>query len=138
MKRLAWLAVSFALAIPGAAQETPAFPPLPPPRDPSGFGAHIQRTMSLLASSTPQKRNKVKILFYGQSITEQNWWKLVSEDLRRRFPNADLETVNKAVGGFASQILCRVAEHDILETYPDLIIFQVYGDHNRYEDILKM
>jgi hypothetical protein len=79
----------------------------------------------------------VKILFYGQSITEQNWWKLLSEDLRRRFPNADLETQNLAVGGFASQLLSRVAEHDILLTYPDLVIFHVYGDHNKYEEILR-
>ena len=25
--------------------------------------------------STPAHRNKVRILFYGQSITEQDWWK---------------------------------------------------------------
>jgi hypothetical protein len=93
--------------------------------------------MALLATSTPQKRHRVKILFYGQSITEQNWWKLVSEDLRRRFPHADLETQNLAVGGFASQLLSRVAEHDILLTYPDLVIFHVYGDHLKYEEILR-
>ena len=35
-------------------------------------GRNIQRTMTLLATSTPQKRNTVKILFYGRSITEQS------------------------------------------------------------------
>ena len=49
----------------------------------------------------------------------------------------DLEIENKAVGGFASQLLSRVAEHDLLPFYPDLVIFHVYGDHNRYEDILR-
>lgn len=119
------------------AQDNPAFPPLSASWSDPSFGAHIQRTMTLLATSTPQKRNKVKILFYGQSITEQNWWKLVSDDLRRRFPNADLEIENKAVGGFASQILSRVAEHDIYPFYPDLVIFHVYGANNTYEEIIR-
>lgn len=29
--------------------------------------------MRLLATSTAEKRNTVRILFYGQSITEQKW-----------------------------------------------------------------
>lgn len=115
-----------------------AYPPLPPVADNPTFGAGIQRTMTLLATSTPQKRHKVRILFYGQSITEQDWWKLVSEDLKKRFPNADLEIENKAVGGFASQILSRVAEHDIPAFYPDLVLFHVYGAHDKYEEILKL
>ncbi|RPH39370.1 MAG: SGNH/GDSL hydrolase family protein, partial [Planctomycetota bacterium] len=114
-----------------------SYPPVPPAADSPAVGANIQRTMTLLATSTPQKRNKVRILFYGQSITEQNWWKLVAEDLRRRFPNADLEIENKAVGGFASQILVRLAEHDIPAFYPDLVIFHVYGANNTYEEILR-
>jgi hypothetical protein len=115
-----------------------SYPPVPPAADSPAFGANIQRTMTLLATSTPQKRNKVRILFYGQSITEQNWWKLVAEDLRRRFPNADLVIENKAVGGFASQILVRLAEHDIPAFYPDLVIFHVYGANNTYEEILRL
>jgi hypothetical protein len=114
-----------------------SYPPVPPAADSPAVGANIQRTMTLLATSTPQKRNKVRILFYGQSITEQNWWKLVAEDLKRRFPNADLEIENKAVGGFASQILVRLTEHDIPAFYPDLVIFHVYGANNTYEEIIR-
>jgi hypothetical protein len=121
-----------------APQESKPYPPLPPVVDNDSFGAGVQRTMALLASSTPAKRNKVRILFYGQSITEQDWWKQVAEDLRRRFPNADLDIQNKAVGGFASQILSRVAEHDIPSFYPDLVIFHVYGANDKYEDILRL
>ncbi len=121
-----------------AAQDSKAWPPLPPVADGPAYGAGIQRTMTLLATSTPQKRHKVRILFYGQSITEQDWWKQVSEDLRRRFPNADLEIENKAVGGFASQILSRVAEHDIPAFYPDLVLFHVYGAHDKYEEIIRL
>ena len=42
------------------------------PRPP---GAGVQRTLTLLATSTQERRNTVRILFYGQSITEQEWWK---------------------------------------------------------------
>ena len=40
--------------------------PSPKPLDVSQFGSKIQGTMSLLATGTPDKRNKVRILFYGQ------------------------------------------------------------------------
>ena len=89
------------------------YPPALPPRVPQELGQNIQRTMSLLATSTPQRRNKVRILFYGQSITEQDWWKQVADDLKKRFPNADLDVQNRAIGGFASQLLIRPAEHDV-------------------------
>ena len=41
------------------------------------FGARIQRTMSLLATSNESRRNPVKILFWGQSIVAQNWTEMV-------------------------------------------------------------
>lgn len=107
-----------------------------PPAD-AQYGAKIQRTMRLLVTSTPEHRNKVKILFYGQSITAQKWWEDVADDLRSRFPYADLQIENRAIGGFASQLLVRTAEHDLYPYYPDLLIFHVYGDHRRYEDIIR-
>jgi len=131
------LLCGLAVATPAASQDKAPYPPLASLPDDPSFGANVQRTMSLLATSSPQRRHRVKILFYGQSITEQNWWKIVAEDLRRRFPHADLQIDNKAVGGFASQLLSRVAEHDLLPFYPDLVIFHVYGDHTKYEEILR-
>ena len=107
-----------------------------PPKDPSQLGLGIQRTMTLLATSTPEHRHHVKILFYGQSITEQEWSKHVAADLRRRFPYADLEIENRAIGGFASQLLIRPAEHDLYPFYPDLLIFHVYGANQQYEQII--
>ena len=47
----------------------------PPPE----LGKNVQRTMRLLATSTPEHRNTVRILFYGQSITEQRWAAEVAE-----------------------------------------------------------
>jgi hypothetical protein len=99
--------------------------------------APIQRTMTLLAEAAPECRPRVRILLYGQSITVQEWAKAVADDLRSRFPNADLDIRNLAISGFASQLLCRVAEHDLYPFYPDLMILYVYGDHRRYEDIIR-
>src|SRR3954463_15976693 len=73
--------------------------------DPATAGRNIQRTMRLLATSTPEHRNTVRVLFYGQSITEQGWSKLVADDLRARFPHANLVIENRALGGYASQLL---------------------------------
>src|SRR5436190_136343 len=58
------------------------YPAVLPPHNPQELGQNIQRTMALLATSTPQRRNKVRILFYGQSITEQDWSKQVADDLK--------------------------------------------------------
>jgi hypothetical protein len=118
---------------PAAAEDFPP-PSLP---DTSDWGRNIQRTMRLLAESTPQKRNTVRILFYGQSITEQKWAKIVADDLKKRFPHANLIIENRALGGYASQLLVKTAETDLYPFQPDLVIFHVYGAHNTYEDILR-
>lgn len=112
------------------------FPPAPT-LDGANLGRGIQRTMTLLATSTAQQRHHVKVLFYGQSITEQEWSKQVAADLRQRFPDADLEIENRAIGGFASQLLIRPAEHDVYPFYPDLVIFHVFGANQQYEQIIK-
>jgi len=114
-----------------------AFPHVVAPLDESRFGDHIQRTMTLLATSTPTHRNRVRILFYGQSITQQNWSREVSDDLIHRFPYADVTILNLAIGGFASQLLKYPAEHQLYPFYPDLVIFHVYGDHHDYESIIR-
>ncbi len=122
-----------ALAV-GAAGEYPAPAPA---ENPATLGLALQRTMTLLATSTPEKRNTVKVLFYGQSITGQGWWKGGLADLKRRFPHADIVCENRALGGFASQLLVRTAEYDLYPFYPDLLVFHVYGDHRRYEEIIR-
>ena len=105
--------------------------------DPTQLGSGIQRTMTLLATSTPEHRHTVRILFYGQSITVQDWWKEVAADLKARFPHANLIIENRALGGFSSQRLVKTAETDLYPFQPDLLIFHVYGAHNCYEDIIR-
>lgn len=125
-------------ALPAAAH---AAEPFPPPKSLDGVAKdprNIQRTLRLLATSTPEHRHTVRILFYGQSITEQAWWKLVADDLRQRFPHADLVLENRAIGGHSSQLLCKTAEADVPPFRPDLVIFHVYGAHDRYEDVLHL
>jgi hypothetical protein len=119
-----------------AAEEASAFPPTRFP-DPSGYGKNIQRTMRLLATSTAEHRHPVRILFYGQSITEQKWSDFVSQDLRKRFPHADLTIENRSLAGFSSQLLVKCAVTDLESFRPDLVIFHVYGAHDKYEDIIR-
>lgn len=102
-------------------------------------GAHIQRTMSLLAKSSPEIHPNVRILFYGQSITCQPWWRLVADDLRRRFPNTVLQIENHGIGGFTAPDLICTTEYDLYPYYPDLLIFHVYGggDMKKFEGIIQ-
>jgi len=102
--------------------------PAPAPADNTkDFGRMIPRTMRRLATSTPQRRHPVRILFYGQSITVQSWWKAVAAELHERFPHADLKVENKAIGGFGISRLRRTAEHDLYGDYPDLLVLHAYG-----------
>ena len=140
-----YLLVVIGVALCGARDAAGAEPPTPtlryavPEAGPLAgrFGDNVQRTMSLLATSTPQHRKHVRILVYGQSISEGVWWRHVERDLRTRFPNADLEMVNRALGGHASNFLVREAETDVYPFYPDLVIFHVYGAHTCYEQIIS-
>jgi hypothetical protein len=69
--------------------------------------------------------------------TEQSWARTVADDLRRRFPSANLVIENRAIGGFAAQLLVKTAESDLYPFYPDLVIFHVYGSHIEYENIIR-
>jgi hypothetical protein len=97
----------------------------------------LRRALTLLATSTPEHPHTVRVLFYGQSITEQAWWKAVAEYLRTTYPAADLVIENRAIGGHASQLLVKTAEADLYPFQPDLLIFHVYGSHLEYENIIR-
>lgn len=103
-------------------------------------GMGVQRTMSLLSSSTPRYRNHVKIVFVGQSIVAQDYArKGVEEYLRGKYPHAILEVKNVAIGGFTAPALNRTIRHTVIPEYPDLVFLHVYqglydGD---YESIIR-
>jgi len=113
-----------------------SYPTVPFVGGPKTPGAALQRTMTLLATSTPDHRNPVRILFYGQSLTKQDWARSVANNLRERFPYADLTIANRSIGGYSSPFLIRTLPHDVYAYYPDLIIFHDYGDENLYEQII--
>ena len=97
----------------GAVEPAGTFPPpLPFAPDPRQRG-RLTRSLTLLATSTPQRRHRVRVLFYGQSITEQDWWKSVASHLRTTYPHADLVIENRAIGGHAAQLLVKTAEADL-------------------------
>ena len=110
-----------------AAPAAEALPPLLPDPNEPFYGARIQRTMTLLATSSPQLRRKVKILAYGQSIVAQAWSGKLAELLQEKYPDAIVEFSNRAIGGFGAASLVRTAWYDLYQEYPDLVIFHVYG-----------
>jgi hypothetical protein len=81
--------------------------------------------MHLLATSTPAHKHRVRILFYGQSITN-GWTDIVLKDLQTRFPDADIVCENRAIGGFGAPWLSETAEADLYPFYPDLLFLQDY------------
>ena len=134
-----WLAVVI-VALTMVCSPTCAEQPEPPapPENLHEFGSKIQRTMTLLATSTPQKRNRVRVLFYGQSVTRNPWWKDVVEHLRKTYPHADLEIENRAIGGYGAPVLIHTAEFDLYPFYPDLLIFHVYGgERGEQEELIR-
>lgn len=114
--------------------------PFPPPGTlgpVQTYGANIQRAMTLMATSTPLKRNTVRVLFYGQSITHADWTRVVGERLRRQYPLTDFVIENRAILGFGAEYLVKTAEADLYPFYPDLVIFHDYGPPADYEVIVR-
>jgi hypothetical protein len=120
-----------------SAKDDVVYPPFKAAADHPERGAGISRTLTLLESSAVERKNTVRILFYGQSITEQSWWEEAKQAIGRNYPLATLEVENRAIGGHSSQLLCKTAEADLYPFYPDVVIFHVYGAHDRYEDIIR-
>ncbi|MBN9517881.1 SGNH/GDSL hydrolase family protein [bacterium] len=138
MTRLVIAGLLLAPAAIGVADDAGGYPPPKTLGPVAGYGANVRRAMTLMATSTPQKRNTIRVLFYGQSITASGTWPArVADDLRRRFPHADLHIENRAIGGYPSDVLVRTAEADLYPAYPDLVIFHAFGPHPEYEAIVR-
>ncbi len=160
--RLRWLGSFLVVTFAGMAQASDAVAdfsmfraPLPPPDE--GAQTHwnfpalraspdstlvsstsgVARTLSLLAGSTAQRRNHVRILVYGQSLSKQSWAERVRDELMRRYPHADIEFHNLAIGGFVASMLKRTLEQDVIPLYPDLIILHDFGREDDYEEIVR-
>jgi len=94
-------------------------------------------------------REEVRILVYGQSISEQAWWSKTKAWLQQTYPGKKLVMEEHARGGCSSQCLIGHARwflddmqynrlpEDVFAWKPDLIIFHVYGDHIDYGYIMR-
>jgi hypothetical protein len=114
------------------------------------YPEHIRKTMSLLAESTAEKPNEVRILAFGQSISDRNakWWPMVRDRLRLQYPNARITMETGAHGGCAARCLLgeepdftgekiNYVETRALPFKAHLIIFHVYGNEGSYEQIVS-
>lgn len=108
-----------------------------PKQDNAIDNRNISHTLNQLATSTPEHRNKVHIIVYGQSISEQAWWLQVKSFIVKEYPYADVKIENLAIGGFSSQLLWKSNLYDIIPAYPDLVIFHVLGSDKDYETIIR-
>ncbi len=105
-------------------------------KDTINLGKYTSRTINLLAKSSPENPNTVRILVYGQSISEQQWWLNVKKHVKEKYPFADIIMDNKAIGGFAAQLLYKTVEMDVSSFYPDLVLLHIYGDNRYYDSVL--
>ena len=94
----------------------------------------VQRVQALLSRSTREHPHPVRVLFYGQSIIQQEWWLYVAQELRAQFPEANLLIENRAIGSFDATYLLRTAEVDVYPFRPDLILFHCYGPYSPSKD----
>lgn len=133
----AWLGTWVAVLLLSAASlraELLIQPPFEP--DPEQL-AYLQRTLTLLKTSSPERPNPVRVLFYGQSITQQSWWKDVADFLRTTYPHAQLTIENRAISGMQAAALARAAHADVIPFQPDLIIFHAYGYESGMDQFLS-
>ena len=113
------------------------FAPLPPLRSDAVIGENLQHSLRLLAGLKCEGNRPVRVLFYGQSITEQGWWKTLARYIETSYPGTPIVIENRAIGGHASDLLVKTAEADLYAFNPDLVIFHVYGSHASYEAIIR-
>ncbi len=94
-------------------------------------------------------RDEVRILVYGQSISQQTWWMQVRDWLKTTYPSGNLVMESHARGACSSECLVGreawftdgLTENrlpsDVYAWNPHLILFNVYGGDEDYEYIAK-
>lgn len=97
----------------------------------------LKRTAAILHQSTPENRGRLKVLFYGQSISLEPWWRAVADWLVQRFPNVDFIIENRAISGFQADKLAFTAFADVHLSQPDLIILHNYGYEPEMDALLS-
>lgn len=98
---------------------------------------NLLRTLTLLQGSTAEAPGTVRILFYGQDLVAQGWWRRVVDFLRATYPTARLQVENRAIAGHDAQRLVRTAEADLHPFQPDLLVLHATGTQAACEGLLR-
>ena len=123
-----------------AADAVPALPPLKPDQMEPFYGGRLQRTMTLLETSSPLRRNNVRVICIGQSIMAQGYTPAALKKLcAEKYPNANVNISNFAVNGRTGEGLIRQLYQNLFPAYPDLVLLDVYdrGDQGAIERIVS-
>jgi lysophospholipase L1-like esterase len=115
------------LTLAAAAAYSQNLEPLPAAPHEEFLGARMQRTVSLLANSTKDRRWPVTILIYGQSITAGLREAKMEQALQQRYPHAAITFLNRSISGFSASQLVRSMWNDVYPLDPDLIILHDMG-----------
>jgi hypothetical protein len=95
-------------------------------------------TLRYFHERTKQAANQpIRVLFFGQSISKQDWWLQAANSIRDAFPGVDFWIENRAIGGHSAERLKWVVEANVAAFQPDLIVFHVYGRSTDYEQIIR-
>ncbi len=131
MKRLAGLSLAacgVAAVVAGYFLLRPAPDVCDAPKEIAGFRVPLPNTARAL-----RRGKTLKIVAIGSSSTEgigasdrsKNYPSRLAEELLRRFPDREINVVNKGIGGeTASQMLVRF-QKDVLDLKPNLVIWQL-------------
>lgn len=98
----------------------------------------MQRTLALLAKSSPENRNPVRLLFYGQPFQGGSWWTNLVVHLQESYPNAEILAENRCVDLHNTDQLVRLAESAIFPFRPDLLVLCTIGDHHETRRLVQM
>lgn len=112
------------------------FPVVPTPVERIQF-ERLGRTLALLKQGRETERSVLRMLFYGQSITQQDWTRWLASGLRSLYPGAQVFAANRSISGFSTELLVQTVDRDVASYAPDLLVFQAFGDDWSYERLLR-
>ncbi|MDD5706322.1 MAG: SGNH/GDSL hydrolase family protein [Kiritimatiellae bacterium] len=75
-----------------------------------------------------KRREPVRILYFGTSVTYGEWPNHVTRWLRARHPDVRIEDINVSIGGTASDLGVFRVGHDVIAHRPDLVLVEFCND----------
>ena len=101
--------------------------------------ARLNRTLQVLhGTQNGNGKSRLRVLFYGQSITLQGWWVSLSNWMITTYPGVEFEIENRAISGFEAEQLAATAETDVIPYAPDLIFLHCYGQEAGMDKLLRL